>query len=341
MIQTKNFIVLFTVTTLLLTGAAPVLAFKGIGSSQPGTERESMANMAISQHQGNQDTVVAKINGVDIQMGPLMKKVMDVIGEKYGGTEVTAEIAQSIRKDAFERLAVEELAWQRAQVLGITIDEDKINARVDALRARAGGEDAFKNSLAHQNKSVNDLKEEIRRFMAVKAALSKEVDSKTVVDEKEVNTIYQENKNDFIIPEVMVLSDIVFFLDPESPESLDIVKATRQKIIGELSNDLSKIIPERFIINKGLKISQETEPELYQAAIGMKPEEISPPVIINATYHLVKLENYTPATEKPKDEVKAFIRSKLKSQKREKVLVEWRQGLLKDANIEIVHELLK
>ena len=106
MIQTKNFIVLFTVTTLLLTGAAPVLAFKGIGSSQPGTERESMANMAISQHQGNQDTVVAKINGVDIQMGPLMKKVMDVIGEKYGGTEVTAEIAQSIRKDAFERLAV-------------------------------------------------------------------------------------------------------------------------------------------------------------------------------------------------------------------------------------------
>ena len=336
----KTTFLILVLSVFLIGGADCVLAFKGMGSSQPGVARESMTSTA-TQHQGNQDTVVAKVNGVDIKMGPLMGKVMDVILQKYGGKEVTSEIARSIRKEALEKLAMEELAWQRAKAIGITINEDDVNARVEALKARAGGEEAFKNSLARQNKSVDDLKKEIRRFMAVKAALKKEVDSKVTVDKEEINRIYQENKADFIIPEVMVVSDIVFFLDTEDPGARPKVESIRQRIITELDNNLSKLSPEGFVINRAFKISQKTEPDLYQAAINMNPGEISPPVIINATYHLVKLEQYNPATEKPEAEVKAYIGSKLKSRKREQLLIEWRQSLLKDANIEIVHELLQ
>ena len=73
----------------------------------------------------------------------------------------------------------------------------------------------------------------------------------------------------------------------------------------------------------------------------MKQGDLSSPFIIDSTYHVIKLDYYQPATEKPKNEVKAYIAGTLTSQKRKQVLDKWRKDLLKNANIEIVHELLQ
>lgn len=316
------------------------LAFKGMGSSQSGDGRQSLTGMA-AQHQGGQDIVIALVNGAEITMGPLMSTVMDVLMQKYGGKEVTEEIARNIRKEALEKLAIEELAWQRAVALGISVDEAVINARIQALTTQSGGEDAFTSALALQKKTSENIRNEIRRYMAVKEAISREVYSKATVEDKEVNRIYEENRDQFTIPEQMTVSDIIFFLDAEDEESRKQVDSIRQKIIEEHENNFSALQPDGFVVKTGLKISKETAPSLYRTAINMKPGETSAPVIIDATFHLVRLDMYKPAEEKPETEVKAFIHGKLLSKKRDEALAKWRQSLLKDAKIEIVHELLK
>lgn len=300
-----------------------------------------MANMAKMQHQGNQDVVVALVNGAEIKMGALMSNVMDVIMRKYGGKEVTSEIARRIREEAMERLAVEELAYQRAVALGIRINPDDINSRIDNLKNNAGGDTEFQNSLTRQNKTLDQLKEEIRRYMSIEAAVEQEVNRMAAVDDKEVEKIYQENREQFIIPEQIVITDIIFFLDHEDASSKTKVMATRQQIIDNYDNNPTKIPPNGFAVQSEVKISKQTAPAFYEASRQMKQGDLSPPLIIDSTYHLIKLDFYQPATEKPKKEVKAYIAGTLASQKRKQVLDTWRQNLLKEANIEIVHELLQ
>lgn len=331
----------FTAVTLcLLAGTGSLQAFKGMGSSQPGSERESMTAVA-AQHQGNQNVIVARVNGADITMGPLMSSVMDVKMQKYGGKEVTKEIARNIRQEALEQITLEELAWQKAQALGVSKNDEEVNARVRALIAGAGGEEAFKKNLIAQNKTLETLKQDIQRYIAIRKTIKIEIDDKVVVDEKEINQLYEETKEQFIIPERMMVSDIVFFLDPEDETSQKKVNSIREKIINELNNNLDALPQEGFIIKKELKISKETAPALYNAAINMEQGDISPPVIIDSTFHLVKLEHYQPVEKKPEEEIKAYIGAKLKSRKKDLALTAWRQDLLKDAHIEIVHEILQ
>ena len=73
----------------------------------------------------------------------------------------------------------------------------------------------------------------------------------------------------------------------------------------------------------------------------MQPGEISSPLLIDSTFHLIRLDHYQPATEKPEKEIKKYIAGALVAEKRERVLDEWRQNLLKNGKIEIVHELLQ
>nr|MBC8317527.1 peptidyl-prolyl cis-trans isomerase [Candidatus Desulfobia pelagia] len=133
----------------------------------------------------------------------------------------------------------------------------------------------------------------------------------------------------------------VFFLDHEDKASEAKVAEIRQRIIKEYNNNPAQITPDGFAVKSDMKISRETAPAFYEAAMKMKQGDISPPVLIDLTYHLIKLDYYQPATEKPKREVKEYIAGTLVAKKRKHLLEQWRQNLLKDAEIEIVHELLK
>ena len=73
----------------------------------------------------------------------------------------------------------------------------------------------------------------------------------------------------------------------------------------------------------------------------MKPGTLSAPLVIDGTLHLIKLDHYQPAVEMPEDQAKATISGQLKSNKRREMLAEWRNNLLKDADIKITHELLQ
>lgn len=337
----KTKILLALALTLLSTAPHLAHAFKGMGSSDTNSSNESMTSMAAIQHQGKQADVVARVNDVEITMGPLMSTVMDIVMQSYGKTEVTTDLAKRIRKEALKKLAIEELAFQRSQAIGITIDPDDINKKIATLQTQAGGEEKLRVQLAAQNKSLDDLKTEILRYMAVKKALIQEVDRKINVTPLEIDEIYEANKHQFITPEQVVVSDIVFFLDPKDEASLKKVSTIRKKIMEELGGNPAKASPEGFIVSNWITITRENTPGLYEAALKLKPGELSEPVILDETYHLVKLEMYTASIEIPAEKAKAKIVRKLKSDRKKQALAEWRQSLLKEAKIEIVHELLK
>ena len=120
---------------LVLGGAGSSKAFKGMGGSGPAAGQVSSeeGEKMLMQHQGERSAPVATVNGVPVTMGALMDSIMEVITVKYGSTEVTETVAKQIRKEALEKLVLEELACQRAAALGITVEPAFIEGKIEAL----------------------------------------------------------------------------------------------------------------------------------------------------------------------------------------------------------------
>jgi len=341
---------------LMSGGTCPALAFMGMGAggnnagtagpASPhggmGSGATSLKNMKIMGHEGNTRAVVARINGTEITMGKLMNSMMDVIMQGgYSGDNLTKEMAASIRKEALQQLALEELAFQRGTSLGITADPVVVQAKLDAVITSQGGREAMDKSLAEQNKSMGDLKNEISRFMVIKEAIRQEVDSKVVVTDEEINRTYQANKDQFVMPERVVVTDIIFFLAPDDPASMGKVAAVRRQLVDELGGNPGKLTPEGFVVESQLNVSPENRPELYQLARKMETGSLSEPLVVDGTLHLLKSDFHQTRQEKPAEEAKASVAQQLKANKRNQLLTDWRNNLLQGADIVIVNEVLQ
>ena len=320
------------------------MAFKGMSShgmdSTPKSDDGSQ-NMVIKGHEGNRKIVVAKVNGNPITMGELEDSIREIMMTKYGSTEVTADIARTIRKDALEKLVLEELACQRAVALGISVNPDLIKQNIDTKREAAGGDEKFQKSLTLQNSTLHDLERQIERFFLVKQLIHKEIDSEINISEKTLDEAYEANKEQYVEPERVKISDIIFFLDPNDPASKQKVLDIRAKIINELSGNPADLHADGVLVVSDQNVTAELKPELYKYSRELKPGTFSDPLLLDGTLHLVKLENYQPRNEPKKEAVKAYIASEMKSSEKSKRLPLWREGLLKDAKVEIVHDILK
>jgi len=348
----KTFLTAALLFSLVVGSSGPAPAFMGMGSGggngspQSGGAGHGAAtgpqDMQILGHEGNTDTVVARINGTEITMGRLMNSMMEIIMQGgYKGDSLTPEMAASIRKEAMQQLALEELAYQRAVSIGITPDPAVVQAKLDAVIKGQGGREALEKSLAEQQKSVDDLKNEISRFLAVKEAVRQEVDTRVAVTDDEINQTYEANKEQFVIAERVVVTDIVFFLAPDDPAAMEKVAAIRRRIIDELGNNPAQLTPDGFVVENQLNVSPENRPELYRIAKTMEAGSLSEPLVIDGTLHLLKSDLFQPRREIPATEAKSSIAGQLKSTRRTQLLAAWRSSLLKDADIEIVNEMMK
>ena len=333
-----------------------VHAFQGLGSGGPGGSNGNAnpphgggtvhghggmtQNLSMAHGEGD-ETVVALVNGTEVTMGELMRTVKDIIMRDYRNMKLTEELAKRIRYDALEMLAMEKLAYQHALSIGVTADQHEIDSRIAAIKQAEGGEEALQISLARRKKTIEDLKKDISRFLAVKMAIEQEVDRKVAITEEEINEAYKASKEQFITPERVVVTDIIFFLDPKDPASAERVHSIREKIILELDNDPTKLTPSDFVVSSNINVSPENMPELYQAAKKIEVGSLSDPLVIDGTLHLIKYDFHQARKEKAETEAKAVVARKLKSTKKNQLLAKWRQNLLKNANIEIVHELLQ
>lgn len=351
MIMKKQILVTALLTVGIICGNTQYgMAFKGMGGgamdSSHGKDSAPKSDagpksMVIEGHKGNRQKVVAKVNGNPVTLGELEDSVREIIMTKYGNTEITADIARTIRKAALEKLVLEELACQRAIALGISVNPALIKKNIDAKREAAGGDEKFLKSLTLENSTLQELERQIERFFLVKQLIHKEIDSKIDISEQTLDEAYEANKANFVEPERVKISDIIFFLDADDPASKQKVLDIRAKIIDELSGNPADLHADGVLVISDLNVTAEDKPELYKHSKELKPGTFSDPLLIDGTFHLTKLESYTPRKEPKKEEVKAYIASEMRSSEKSKRLPLWREELLKDGKVEIVLDILK
>jgi peptidyl-prolyl cis-trans isomerase SurA len=158
----------------------------------------------------NDSTVAATVNGHSI----LLKEVERGVNQQAGGKQSQLsqlELAQA-RLQVLSNLIQREVLFQRAEREKLLPSEDEIDGAINTQKQQSGmtSED-FEKSLKQQNLSMETLREEARKDLAI-SKLQDKYSGKISISDKEVEDFYANNRQQFVNARGVALAMIM--VDP-------------------------------------------------------------------------------------------------------------------------------
>lgn len=336
----KSFIkaIAYTITLFaVILPVNPAFGFESYKNRDSQVATENQAPME-GQHENADEIIVAKVNLAGITLRDLMNKIREITMKNYGREQITPSLAERIKNEALDRLIIEELAYQHARSLEVQVTPEEIEQKTAQMKKWLGGEEQFQDYLIKNNTTEQDFRIQTERYMTVKKALEKEVVAKVEVTEEDVQNAYAEAKEHYFVQQEKINVDqVVFFLDPESKESIKKAEEIRSKAINDFAKNLQKLPADpSMLVLKNVALNEDTDKVLYATAKKMQINDLSEILNDNGTLYLIKLIAYTPREEKSLDEVRPYLKRKLKEKFRQKAIEEWRTSLKEGANIELI-----
>lgn len=155
-------------------------------------------------------TVAATVNGKKIMLGEVERGVSQQSGGKQAQLS-QLELAQA-RLQMLGNLIQREVLFQRADREKLLPTEDEITAIINQQKQQSGmTDDDFQKNLTAQNISMETLREEARKDIAIKK-LQEKYSSKITVNDKEVEDFYNSNRERFVSARGVALAAIA--VDP-------------------------------------------------------------------------------------------------------------------------------
>ena len=278
--------------------------------------------------------IVARVNNVELSMESLIKMMNRLPARD---NSAAPESLEEHKKRSLDKLVLQELAYQKAKLQGLSISADKIDLAIKNLKENVGGEKEYADYLGKMHVTETDLRAEVERSLTLETIYYREVLAKVTVPEDEVRQEYEKEKIRYILQEKASIID-VSVLSHDGKSSTKKAKELLKKIKADTKKDPWKLVLDGTFIVRSIDVNKDKENELFEAAKKLKPGRLSGVVETSTGSHIVKLEKYSPERQLPFDEVKSKIELKFKVPAQEKRTREWEQELMKDAKIEILEE---
>jgi len=191
---------------------------------------------------------IVKVNGVPISytsFAQAYKNVYDNYQQKYQ-ENISPQMEEYLRYQVLSQLVTTELIWQEVKKAEIKISEGKVTEEIKKIIKSFPSQEAFTRYLNYKHISYNNLKQEIKKQLAINELIQRIKQSASITDEevkdywlkenerikaeyillniedyeKEVNTTqkeiekyYTEHKEEFTVPEKVSVSYIL--INPE------------------------------------------------------------------------------------------------------------------------------
>lgn len=262
--------------------------------------------------------VAASVNGKNI----MLKDVERAVSAQSGGKQAQLsqlELAQA-RLQVLGSLIQREVLFQRADREQLKPTEDEITAIINQQKQQSGmTDDDFQKSLAAQNLTMESLREEARKDIAIKK-LQDKYSSKITVNDKEVEDFYNSNRERFVSSRGVALAMIV--ADPadnsaqgvqndaknDAEAKLKIDNISQQLKAGADFATVARAKTEDVgSVGRGGDVGFATEddlkqngfaPELVTRLFGMQPGDTTEPIRFNSgKWYVFKLEEKRLQTE--------------------------------------------
>jgi peptidyl-prolyl cis-trans isomerase SurA len=160
-------------------------------------------------------TVAATVNGKSIMLAEVERALNQQAGGKQSQLS-QLELAQA-RLQILGSLIQREVLYQRAEREKVLPTEDQVSALINQQKQQSAmTDDDFQKSLKEQNLTMESLRAEARKDIAIKN-LQDKFSSKITVNDKEVEEFYNANKQQFVSARGAALAVII--VDPADNSS--------------------------------------------------------------------------------------------------------------------------
>ena len=155
-------------------------------------------------------TIAATVNGRNILLKEVERSMTQQTGPNV--TKLSPlELAQA-RLSVLEKLIQREVLFQRAEREKLMPTEDQIDGAINQQKSNTGmTSEAFEKALREQNISMETLREEARKDLAI-ASLQDKYSGKISISDKEVEDFYNSNRQQFVNARGVALAMIM--VDP-------------------------------------------------------------------------------------------------------------------------------
>lgn len=270
--------------------------------------------------------VVATVNGVAITSRSFNRALAQVQRRfAQSGKKLEGKNLANVRKNILETLIDRELLYQESEKDGIKVPKEKVNQQVESLKKQFPEKGAFEKALKTVDMTEQELRDQIRRQLAVREMIDTKIASKVNISEKEVRAFYDSHADIFKRPEEVRASHILVKVASDADKKT--VAAARKKIEaaqkrikkGEDFAKVAKEVSEGPSAKRGgdlgyFRRGQMVKP-FEDAAFGMKVGQVSGVVRTRFGFHLIKVTGKKPASMVPYVKVKDKIRDYLKQKK--------------------------
>ena len=300
---------------------------------------------AMAQEKQSSEKNAALVNGVAISMEQYTKELnIQIDRVSRQGGQVTDDQLAALKNDILDSLIEREVLYQQSQKDGIQITDQTIDDQLAAIKKRFPNETEYKNALSKMNLSEDEVKAQIKRGLSIKELIDQQVTSKVVITDEESKAYYDKNPQRFKQPEQIKASHILIKVDAKADEAKKAEARQRIEKVQQKLKDggdfaaLAKEYSEGPSSAKGgdlgyFRHGQMVKP-FEEAALALKPNEVSDVVETRFGYHLIKVYDNKPEQTLAYADVKDKIIQRLKQEKIEKEAVQYVDKLKKDAKLE-------
>lgn len=150
---------------------------------------------------------VATVNGVNITAYDLVNE-MNMVGQQYikPGQKKDPQVDEKVSKEALDRLIYRELAVQEAGRQGLKPPAGAVEDELKKMKAALKTEDAYRNKLANDGLTEEELKKQLERSILVDMITEHEIFDKVKIDPKLVKKTYDKEKGSYKGPSGRMMS---------------------------------------------------------------------------------------------------------------------------------------
>lgn len=294
------------------------------------------------------DRIVAVVNKDIITLSEVQeasKGELEDMKVRYNGDRLKREVERLQRK-YLDFLIKRRLQINRAKEMELSFTEIEVEKALDEVKERNGLTDvALKGLLKREGFTLEDYRERIGDEILLRRVINIEVSSRVSVTAEEVRAYYDSHIKDYLPPERIRASHILFLTPANAPQDVERAKrAAAEEVLKRIRSgtnfeEMAKRYSQDPSAAKGgdLGIIRRGEvlPNFERVLFSLKEGEVSDIARTRAGFHLIKLVKRLPAEPKPFSEVEAKIREEIFQKKAEERMHRWLEDLKKRTHVEV------
>lgn len=255
------------------------------------------------------DGIVAVVGNDIITERELDSEVSQIAGELQQRNAKLPE-EKILQQQVLEKMILDELQMQRAEALGIRIDDSTLDRAVKGIAADNGmSVTQFRKALTREGLDFRKFRENIRKELAISRLHSRVIDRRVSVSDQEVADLLERNRNLKNADRQFRLRHILIAVpEAATPDQLEAAREEAEKLRAEAREgasfaELATSYSDGQNALKGGDLgwrSADQLPTLFaEPVVAMNVGDVSPIIQSPSGFHLVKVEDIKGADDKP------------------------------------------